>query len=199
MQSNKPRSNAKQRIIDAAFETFFMHGYEGASLSDIAKAVGIRKASLYTHFASKEAIFLELLQDALESECAFIKSCFATVSEFTAPGETYCHAFEARYKSAITLRFLIRMAYAAPVHLTDTSAVTFNVYIKVLTEQIQLALQPYQLDQLDPEQLELYTDAYLGVIDSLSVELLYAEGLYERRFKAMLMLYHTAIEQLDKK
>ena len=196
MQSHKPRSSAKQRIIDAAFEPFFMHGYEGASLSDIAKAVGIRKASLYTHFASKEAIFLELLQDALESECAFIKSCFATTSEFPTPGEAYCHAFEARYESAITLRFLIRMAYAAPVLLTDTSAATFNVYIEVLTEQIQLALQPYQLDS---EQLELYSDAYLGVIDSLSVELLYAEGLYERRFKAMLMLYHTSIEQLDKK
>ena len=196
MQSHKPRSNAKQRIIDAAFEPFFMHGYEGASLSDIAKAVGIRKASLYTHFVSKEAIFLELLQDALESECTFIKSCFATVSEFPAPGEAYCHAFKARYESAITLRFLIRMAYAAPVLLTDTSAATFNVYIEVLTEQIQLALQPYQLDS---EQLELYSDAYLGVIDSLSVELLYAEGLYERRFKAMLMLYHTSIEQLDKK
>ena len=53
------------------------------------------------------------------------------------------------------------MAYAAPAHLTNTSAATFNVYIKVLTEHIQLALQPYQLDS---EQLELYTDAYLGVI-----------------------------------
>ncbi len=142
------------------------------------------------------AVYLELLQDALESECAFIESCFATTGEFPAPGEAYCQAFEVRYKSAITLRFLIRMAYAAPVHLTNTSAATFNVYIKVLTEQIQLALQPYELDA---GQLALYTDAYLGVIDSLSVELLYAEGLYERRFKAMLMLYHTAIAQLNKK
>ncbi|MCG3862345.1 TetR/AcrR family transcriptional regulator, partial [Psychrobacter sp. Ps5] len=149
-----------------------------------------------THFASKEAIYLELLQDALESECAFVKSCFATTNEFTAPGEAYCHAFEARYESAITLRFLIRMAYAAPVHLTNTSAATFNVYIEVLTEQIQLALKPYELNSA---QLALYTDAYLGIIDSLSVELLYAEGLYERRFKAMLMLYHTAIAQLTKK
>ena len=88
------------------------------------------------------------------------------------------------------------MAYAAPVHLTNTSAATFNVYIKVLTEQIQLALKPYELDSA---QLALYTDAYLGIIDSLSVELLYAEGLYERRFKAMPMVYHTAIAQLNKK
>ncbi|MGP5541438.1 TetR/AcrR family transcriptional regulator [Psychrobacter celer] len=196
MQSHKPRSSAKLRIIDAAFALFFMHGYEGASLSDIAKAVGIRKASIYTHFASKEAIFSELLQDALESECAFVKSCFAADIEPSMPGEAYCHAFEARYESAITLRFLIRMAYAAPVHLTDSSAATFNVYIAALTEQIQQALQPYQLDSA---QLALYTDAYLGVIDSLSVELLYAEGLFERRFKAMLMLYHTAIKQLTKK
>lgn len=196
MQKHKPRSSAKQRIIDAAFEPFFMHGYEGASLSDIAQAVGIRKASIYTHFASKEAIFLELLQDALESECAFVKSVFSTGSELSGPGDAYCHAFEARYQSSITLRFLIRMAYASPVHLTDASAAIFNVYIEVLTEQIQLALQPYQLNS---EQLQLYTDAYLGVVDSLSVELLYAEGLYERRLKAMLMLYQNAIGQLPKK
>lgn len=196
MQSNKPRSSAKQRIIDAAFEPFFMHGYEAASLSHIANIVGIRKATIYTHFANKEAIFLELLQDALELECAFLQTCFATASGLSGPGDAYCHAFKERYDSAVTLRFLIRMAYASPVHLTDTIASIFNVYIDVLVKQMALALQPYDLS---PEQLEIYTDAYVGVIDSLSVELLYAEALYERRLKAMLMLYQNAIGQLPKK
>lgn len=193
MQSNKPRSSAKQRIIDAAFEPFFMHGYEAASLSHLANIVGIRKATIYTHFANKKALFLELLQDALELECAFLRNCFATASDLTGPGDIYCHAFKERYDSAVTLRFLIRMAYASPVHLTDTIASIFNVYIDVLVEQMALALQPYNLSS---EQLEIYTDAYVGVIDSLSVELLYAEALYERRLKAMLMLYQNAIRQL---
>ncbi len=195
MQSNKPRSSAKQRIVDAAFEPFFMHGYEAASLSNIAGIVGIRKATIYTHFANKEAIFSELLQDALELECAFVQTCFASASELSGPGDTYCHAFKERYDSAVTLRFLIRVAYASPAHLTDIIAPIFDVYVQTLTEQMQLALQPYKLSF---EQLEIYTDAYTGVIDSLSVELLYAEGSYERRLKAMLMLYQNAIGQLPK-
>lgn len=196
MQSSKPRSSAKQRIIDAAFEPFFMHGYEAASLSHIANIVGIRKATIYTHFDSKEAIFLELLQDALELESAFLRTCFATAPDLSGPGDAYCYAFKERYDSAVTLRFLIRMSYAAPVHLTDPVAAIFDAYLEVLTEQIQLSLQPYNLDS---EQLEMYTHAYIGVIDSLSVALLYAETLYKYRLKAMLMLYQTAIGQLSKK
>lgn len=196
MQSNKPRSSAKQRIIDAAFEPFFIHGYEAASLSHIANIVGIRKATIYTHFDSKEAIFLELLQDALELESAFLRTCFATASDLSGPGDAYCHAFKERYDSAVTLRFLIRMSYTAPVHLTDPVAAIFDAYLEVLTEQIQLSLQPYNLDS---EQLEMYTHAYIGVIDSLSVALLYAETLYKYRLKAMLMLYQNAIRQLSKK
>lgn len=196
MQSNKSRSNAKQRIIDAAFEPFFMHGYEAASLSHIANIVGIRKSTIYTHFDSKEAIFLELLQDALELECAFLRTCFTTAPDLSDPGDAYCCAFKERYDSAVTLRFLIRMSYTAPVHLMDLVAAVFDTYLEVLTEQIQLALQPYNLSS---EQLEMYTHAYIGVIDSLSVALLYAETLYEYRLKAMLMLYQNAIGQLSKK
>lgn len=195
MSHPKPRSDAKQRIINAAFDVFSTHGYEGAALSDIAEGVGIRKASIYTHFASKDAIFAELLEDALALECAFIKTCFHNIAEFSGPGETYCHALEMRYKEAITLRFLIRMAYNSPVHSVGVITATFNVYIQTLTQQIQLALAPYKLDGA---QLVLYTDAYLGVIDSLSVELLYAERLYKQRLNAMLMLYYNAIAQLPK-
>ena len=195
MPQPKPRSTAKQRIIDAAFDVFFTHGYEGAALSDIANAVGIRKASLYTHFASKDAIFAALLSDALAAECAFVQRCFHHADDTSDLGIAYCHAFEARYHEAVTLRFLIRMAYNSPVHSVGVITTTFNTYIQTLTEHIQGALLPYQLDA---EQHALYTDAYLGVIDSLSVELLYAERLYQRRLKAMLMLYHNAIAQLPK-
>lgn len=195
MPQPKPRSKAKQRIINAAFEIFFTHGYEGAALSDIANAVGIRKPSLYTHFSSKDAIFAELLADALDAECTFIKRCFHQADGTSDPGIDYCHAFEARYHEAVTLRFLIRMAYNSPVHSVDIITSTFNTYIQILTEHIQVALMPYQLND---EQHALYTDAYLGIIDSLSVELLYDARLYQRRLKAMLMLYHNAIAQLQK-
>ena len=47
----------KEKILDTALELFSRHGYDGASVRDIARAVGIRASSLYNHFPSKRALF----------------------------------------------------------------------------------------------------------------------------------------------
>lgn len=47
----------KEKILDAALELFSRQGYDGASVRDIARAVGIRESSLYNHFPSKRALF----------------------------------------------------------------------------------------------------------------------------------------------
>jgi AcrR family transcriptional regulator len=49
-------------ITDAAAKVFARRGYHGASTQDIADVLGMRQASLYYYFASKEA--------ALEAVCA---------------------------------------------------------------------------------------------------------------------------------
>ena len=50
------RGNTKQEILKASLELFSVQGFEATSISQIADAVGIRKASLYSHFDSKQAI-----------------------------------------------------------------------------------------------------------------------------------------------
>ena len=60
------KSNTKQEILEASLELFSTQGYEATSISQIAEAVGIRKASLYSHFASKQAILDALMQITLE-------------------------------------------------------------------------------------------------------------------------------------
>lgn len=60
------RGNTKQEILDASLELFSVHGFEATSISQIADAVGIRKASLYSHFESKQAILDTLIKDVLE-------------------------------------------------------------------------------------------------------------------------------------
>lgn len=61
------RGNTKQEILDAALELFSVKGYEATSLSTIADAVGIRKASLYSHFENKQAILDALVKDVLDA------------------------------------------------------------------------------------------------------------------------------------
>ena len=60
------RGNTKQDILEAALELFSVQGFEATSISQIASAVGIRKASLYSHFDSKQAILDALVQEVLE-------------------------------------------------------------------------------------------------------------------------------------
>ena len=60
------RGNTKQEILEASLDLFSVKGYEATSISQIANAVGIRKASLYSHFENKQAILDALGQDVLD-------------------------------------------------------------------------------------------------------------------------------------
>ena len=81
------KGSTKQEILDAALELFSVQGYEATSISQLAEAVGIRKASLYSHFENKQAILDALMQATLEqyeqhSIFACIGAAFSTIKEF---------------------------------------------------------------------------------------------------------------------
>jgi AcrR family transcriptional regulator len=55
-------ARTREQIIDAAFLLFAVRGVHGTVVDDIAKAVGISRATLYQYFGSKEEIFRELVE-----------------------------------------------------------------------------------------------------------------------------------------
>lgn len=57
----RPRSFDRDAALRAALDLFWERGYEGASISDLAGAMGIASASLYGAFTSKEALFRETM------------------------------------------------------------------------------------------------------------------------------------------
>lgn len=50
----------RSRILDAAGELFAQRGYDATSVADICERASVTKGGFYHHFASKEAVFLEL-------------------------------------------------------------------------------------------------------------------------------------------
>ena len=54
------------RIIEEATCLFVASGYRGISMREIAEAVGISKAGLYYHFATKKTCFCAILTANLD-------------------------------------------------------------------------------------------------------------------------------------
>ena len=60
------KSNTREEILEAALDLFAINGYEATSISQLADAVGIRKASLYSHFANKQDILDTVIETVLK-------------------------------------------------------------------------------------------------------------------------------------
>lgn len=61
-QALKKSTQTRQRVLDAAARIFREHGYAATTLGDIADAAGLKTASLYYHFGSKEDLVEEVLR-----------------------------------------------------------------------------------------------------------------------------------------
>lgn len=63
---NMEMSLSKRRIVDEALKLFSRNGYEATSIEQITNAVGIKKASFYSHFKSKQEVLDTLVEEIEE-------------------------------------------------------------------------------------------------------------------------------------
>jgi len=64
-------SDTKLKIIEVATALFADHGFEGASVRDIAKVAGVNLAAINYHFNSKQNLYQEVLKEGI---CEFEKN-----------------------------------------------------------------------------------------------------------------------------
>ncbi|MGL5631777.1 MAG: TetR/AcrR family transcriptional regulator [Azovibrio sp.] len=180
----KKRSSSVDRICAAAAIHFAERGYDASSLSEIAAAVGIRKASLYTHFESKDALYMEVLSDALRSEQDYAHQCFVSEDREVLPGTHYCNMLIEHYNKSVYLRFLLRSAYLPPKALHTQISAEYEQYLDQMLDDFTGRLLAWKENcTLSDGEVRLFGQAFLGIIDSLHVELLYGGG---KRFYARL-------------
>lgn len=174
----KERSPAVERVCSAALSRFAQFGYETTSLSQIADDIGIRKASLYTHFNSKDALFKAVFSDASTIEKAFVKHCFAVENEQTPPGLAYCSGLAQRYRESHHMRLLVRVGYLPPAHLFDEINEAATDYLSVISDCYANALRRWAASKgaLPENDVNMFTQAYMGIVDGLHVKLVYTNG-----------------------
>ena len=82
MVTEAPKAR-KEEILDVATRLFAERGYEGASMNDVAERVGMRKASLFYHFATKDALYEAVLDRLVASLQEPLEAIYSSSGSFT--------------------------------------------------------------------------------------------------------------------
>src|SRR5699024_300932 len=177
----------EDKIRKKALTLFVQKGYVGTSLADIGKEVGIKKQSIYTHFKSKDDLFLQVMNRVLDEEVHFLNNYFEEKRHTRLFEKMYgfITLFTKRFmvEGEENVKFLLRMMFIPPYHLQGT------VIKKVLSyyNQLEAHVETVFLDnksELSVEPMEAKL-AFLNLFDGLLVELVYVNvESFEKRLNA---------------
>lgn len=59
-----------EQVLEGARRVFLAHGFEGASVDEIAREAGVSKATLYSYFPDKRLLFLEVARSECQRQAA---------------------------------------------------------------------------------------------------------------------------------
>ncbi|WP_228183866.1 TetR/AcrR family transcriptional regulator [Streptomyces anulatus] len=146
------QSDTRTRARDEFAHRLADYGYLGVSLDDIAKAVDVKKASLYHHFpGGKPALFMEVADHYTREASALLQSALAT------PGtlRDKLLALAASYATGTYNSALSNQIYYATRHLEDEQrAEVSHAYVRGLiqpvTDLMTQAVATGGLRQADP-------------------------------------------------
>lgn len=185
----KPLSPSADRVCCIAVEHFADRGYDASSLNDIAEQAGMRKASLYAHFANKDALYLAALGKAAAAETTFAQAHFSAAEPDA--DQRWFEGLRARYQGSVNLRFLLRAAFYPPAALREPIGEVFEGYLDDLKEGAQRAQS-----QRKVQAPQLLVEGWIALLDSLHVELIYGnDDVYGRRLHALQWMLGAAENQ----
>ena len=92
MATGRPRTFCVDQALDIALKVFWKKGYEGTSIDDLTKAMGINRPSLYCAFGNKEELFRKALDRYAEGSGALVREAIGEPTARAAAEHLLCGA-----------------------------------------------------------------------------------------------------------
>jgi len=149
----------RARILVAARQCFSQSGYDATGVSEICAAAGVTKGAFYHHFVSKQAVFLELLQQwlrDLEDQLTSLRGQASSVPEALRSMAAMLPAIveTARGQIALFLEFLIQARRDPAVW--QATIEPYRRYRSLFSRLIRDGIEEGSLRPVDAESASLW-------------------------------------------
>nr|WP_320145185.1 helix-turn-helix domain-containing protein [uncultured Anaeromusa sp.] len=134
-------ADTKEKILHTALRLFARNGYEAASVSDIAGALGMTKGALYKHYKNKREIFNSIVERMYQVDAERAK-------KYEVPEETFAQSPSAYRQVAMDK---IKIFIKAQFHFWTEDEFASNFRKMLILEQYR-----------NPEIMELYQKCLLS-------------------------------------
>jgi AcrR family transcriptional regulator len=157
--------NARERVLIAAETLFRQRGYNVVTMRDIAEEVGIRQASLYYHFPSKEQLFITVIEQVFERHRNGLQQVLA---EAGSDLREQLHAASHWFISQPPIHFLSLMRTDMPALSEEQtqrlSLVASQCILDPIKQVFVAAQEQSQIRDVTPDNL---TGFFLSVMDGI--------------------------------
>jgi len=172
--SDRDPVSTREAILDAARTAFAERGYAGASIGEIAKSVGIAKASLLHHFASKDELYTEVFERLLAQWFVRVEEATEVAEEgWTQFDHVLAAGFEFFAENPDIVRLVRREALDGGHFGVDLGA-TLRPMFDQAVGYLEAQMKEGRFRHHDPEQLVI---SGLGAVLSYFSDLPFIEGL----------------------
>ncbi|NYV73836.1 TetR/AcrR family transcriptional regulator [Streptomyces sp. UH6] len=146
------QTDTRARARDEFARRLTDYGYLGVSLDDIARAVDVKKASLYHHFpGGKPALFMEVADHYTKEASALLQSALATPGtlrdKLLALAASYA---EGTYNSALSNQIYYAIRHLEDDQRAEVSQAYVRGLIQPVTDLMAQAVATGELREADP-------------------------------------------------
>lgn len=161
------------QIKSVAMSLFARHGYEGTSLNDIAREVGIKKPSIYNHFKGKEDLFMAIWDEVLHTETQYIRKTVEINEQETVYNKLY-NIFKyscERYELNNEILFWKRAVFFPPEFLKSKIQTKFISFENIVSEILTTIFnEGIASGIIRPREISCLLAAYYCLLDGLFIE-----------------------------
>ncbi|WP_426451434.1 TetR/AcrR family transcriptional regulator [Paenibacillus sp. S-38] len=185
-------------LKEAALRLFAAGGYDAVPLSEIAREAGIKTPSIYSHFKSKDDLFLAVFEDCLQEHSRRMRALLGRLEGRTVEEQLFTILRDVSRTYLLSdegMTFLKRTMLFPPLSLQETLRGRFAATEQELNALLlRLFLRGMEEGILRPEAPEDLAASFYCMLDgSFLQQFYYQPDEYAHRIEAVWRIYWKGI------